>query len=118
PKVERSNYWDIGISRQMTKEWQLGIDGFYKQAHNLIDLGQFGAPVILSPFNYTKGTVFGAELTTTYTSGGLSLFGNFSWVRATGFRPDSQQFLWANDELAFAQSHSVTLDHESEFTVS
>jgi hypothetical protein len=94
------------------------LDGFYKKAHNLIDLGQFGTPVILAPFNYRKGFVYGAELSTTYTSGGLSLFGNFSWVRASASQPDSQQFLWANDELAFAQTHNIALDHESEFTIS
>ncbi len=59
PKVERSNYFDAGVSHQFTKEWQVSLDGFYKQAHNLIDLGQFGAPVILAPYNYRTGTVYG-----------------------------------------------------------
>ncbi len=118
PKVERSNYFDAGISHQFSKEFQVNVDGFYKQAQQLIDLGQFGAPVILAPFNYRKGTVYGAELSTTYTHDGLSMFGNFSWVRAMGFDPDSQQFLWANDELAYAQHHNVELDHEGEYTIS
>jgi outer membrane receptor for ferrienterochelin and colicin len=52
PKVERSNYYDAGISHQFSPALQVNVDGFYKQAKNLVDLGQFGAPVILAPFNY------------------------------------------------------------------
>ncbi len=118
PKAERSNYFDFGVTRQVTKPWQLGIDAFYKQAHNLIDLGQFGAPVIESPFNYRAGTVYGAELSSTYTEGGLSLFGNFSFVRTAAHDIDTQQFLIDDAELAFIQNHDIHLDHESEFTVS
>jgi outer membrane receptor for ferrienterochelin and colicins len=33
----------------------LGIDTFYEQAQHLIDEGQFGAPIILTPFNYLMG---------------------------------------------------------------
>ena len=40
--VERDNYYDAGISRQLTPAWQVTLDGFYKQAKNLIDDGQFG----------------------------------------------------------------------------
>jgi hypothetical protein len=29
----------------------VGLDGYYKLATNLIDEGQFGAPIILSAFN-------------------------------------------------------------------
>lgn len=118
PKVEKSNYYDIGISRQITKPWQVNVDGFYKQAHNLVDLGQFGAPVILAPFNYREGTVYGAEVSTTYTQDGFSAFGNFSWVRTAAHDIDSQQFLIENDELAYIKNHDIHLDHEAEFAVS
>jgi outer membrane receptor protein involved in Fe transport len=117
-KVERSNYYDIGISRQFSDPWQVSLDGFYKQAHNLVDLGQFGAPVIFAPFNYKQATVSGAELSTTYKQGGFSAFGNFSWVKTMAHDIDSQQFLIASDELAFIQNHSIHLDHDSEFAVS
>jgi outer membrane receptor protein involved in Fe transport len=118
PKVEKSNYYDIGISRQITKPWLVNVDGFYKQSHNLVDLGQFGAPVILAPFNYREGTVYGAEVSSTYTQGGFSAFGNFSWVKTAAHDIDSQQFLIGNDELAFIKNHDIHLDHEAEFAVS
>ena len=34
----------------------LGLDSYYKASHNMIDEGQFGAPIILTPFNYLTGT--------------------------------------------------------------
>jgi outer membrane receptor protein involved in Fe transport len=118
PKVERSHYFDIGMSRQITKPWQVNLDGFYKIANNLVDNGQFGNAVIISPFNYRVGNVYGAELSTTYTQGGLSTFGNFSWVVAKGKDINSQQFLFASDELAYIQDHYVRLDHEANYTAS
>jgi outer membrane receptor protein involved in Fe transport len=116
PKVERSNYYDLGISRQVNPGWQVNLDSFYKQADNLIDLGQFGAPLILAPFNYKKGTVYGAELSTTYKVGGFSTFGNFSWVKTLAHDIDSQQYLIDNPELDYIMDHNIHLDHESEFT--
>ena len=118
PKAERSNYYDVGISRQITPPLQLTLDGFYKTSRSLIDEGQFGAPVIESPFNYNKGTVYGAELSATYKQGGLSLFANLSWVRTTATQVSSQQYLFAADEFAYIQNHNIHLDHESEYTVS
>jgi outer membrane receptor protein involved in Fe transport len=116
PKVERSNYFDIGVSRQITKPWTVNVDGFYKQAHNLVDLGQFGAAVILSPFNYRDGRVYGAEISSAYKQGRLSAFGNLAWVVAEGQYIDSQQFLIDSDELNYIQDHYIKLDHQSSYT--
>jgi outer membrane receptor protein involved in Fe transport len=117
-RVERSHYFDVGISRQITTPWRVNVDAFYKDAHNLVDNGQFGAPVIITPFNYRLGRVYGAELSSTYTQGGFSAFGNFSWVVAQGKDIISQQFLFGNDELAFIRDHFIKLDHEGNYTAS
>jgi len=118
PKVERSNYYDVGVSRQLSKPWQVNLDGFYKSARNLIDEGQFGAAIIESPFNYAVGTVYGADISSTYKYGGLSTFGNFAWVHTLAHDIDSQQFEFGNDELAYIQAHNIQLDHDSTFTAS
>jgi outer membrane receptor protein involved in Fe transport len=118
PRVERSNYFDLGISRQITKPWTVNVDGFYKQARNLVDLGQFGQAVILSPFNYYSGHVAGADISSEYKQGRVSAFGNLAWVVTGGRNIDSQQFLIDPDELAYIQTHFIPLDHESEFTAS
>ncbi len=118
PKVERSNYYDLGFSRQMSKQWLVNVDGFYKQADQLVDLGQFGQALILSPFNYEKGFDYGPEVSTTYKLDNFSTFGNFAWVQTGGRNIDSQQFLIDSDELAYIQDHYIKLDHESAYTMS
>jgi outer membrane receptor protein involved in Fe transport len=118
PKVERSNYYDAGVSEQITKPWQVNVDGFYKQAKNLVDLGQFGDAVIFTPFNYQYGVVYGAEISGTYKQGGFSLFGNFAYVLTRGKNIISQQFTIENDELAYISQNSIPLDHQSLYTAS
>lgn len=118
PRVERSDYYDVGISRQITKEFKVNVDGFYKFAHQLVDLGQFGDAIILSPYNYSEGRVEGAELNLDYKQGGFSAFCNFSWVKTLAHDIDTQQFTFASNELAFIDANNIKLDHESEYTVS
>jgi len=118
PRVERSNYYDAGLSRQITKSLGVTVDGFYKQARQLVDLGQFGNALILSPYNYAQGTVYGAELGTIYKEGGFSGFANFSWVRTMAHDIDTQQFYFASDELTYIQQHNIRLDHDADYTVS
>ena len=117
-KVERSNYYDVGISHDVTSNWNVNVDSFFKDAHNLVDNGQFGAPVIITPFNYRLGQVWGAELSSTYTSGPISAFGNFSYVNTLGEDIISQQYLFDNDELAYIHNHFIKLDHEGQYTAS
>ncbi len=54
-KAERDNYYDAGVEQVLLPGWQIGFDAYYKQARNLIDEGQFGAPIILTAFNYARG---------------------------------------------------------------
>ncbi|MGA2440654.1 MAG: TonB-dependent receptor [Tepidisphaeraceae bacterium] len=118
PLVERSNYYDAGVSEQITKAWQVNVDGFYKQAKNLIDLGQFGNAVIFTPFNYRYGVVYGAEASTTYKAEGFTAFGNFAWTLDQGKDIVSQQFTIDSSELAYIQNQAIPLDHQSEYTAS
>ena len=116
PTAERSNYYDIGIQRKLSDEWTIGVDGFYKQSRNLVDLGQFGAALIETPFNYAAGKVYGAELSTQYQHDGFSAFGNLSWVETRAHDINSQQFQIDPDEFAFIADHNIKLDHEAEFS--
>jgi outer membrane receptor for ferrienterochelin and colicin len=118
PKAESSHYFDVGINHQISKPWSMSLDGYYKLAHNLIDEGQFGAPVIETPFNYRSGVVYGAELSSMYTQNGLSLFGNGSWVVTSAHDIVSQEYTIEPTEYDYILNHDIHLDHESEFTVS
>ncbi len=115
-KVERDHYFDAGLSRQITRSWQVTLDSFCKLARNLLDDGQFGSAVILNNFNYTKGTVYGAELSSTCKQGPLSIYGNFSYVQTQARNIDSSQYEFPNNELAYVSANSIQLDHQSLFT--
>ncbi len=54
-KSERSQVFDVGATQEVLPGLKVGIDAYYKYARNLLDEGQFGAPVILTPFNYRVG---------------------------------------------------------------
>lgn len=117
-KAERSHYFDVGISQIVLPGWTVGVDSYYKLATDLIDEGQFGAPIILSAFNYATGRVAGAEFTTSYDQGPWSLYGNVAWSRAMGEDIVSAQFNFAPDELAFIQNNFIHLDHDQTWTAS
>jgi outer membrane receptor protein involved in Fe transport len=116
PKVERDHYFDAGLSRQITAPWQVTVDTFCKLARNLLDDGQFGSAVILNNFNYTSGTVYGAELSSTWTQGPFSACGNFSYVQTWAKNIDSVENEFPNNELVYLSANSVQLDHQGRFT--
>ena len=111
-KSERSNYFDVGVSQIMVPGLTVGVDGFYKISNNLIDEGQFGAPIILTAFNYANGLQEGVEFTSSYDRGPWSIYGNLSWSRALGKNITSAQFNFGADELAFIGSNFIHLDHD------
>ena len=117
-KPESANYFDAGMTEQLTRPFSMGIDGYYKISRNLIDEGQFGSALIFTPFNYAEGNQYGAEVTANYTQGGFNAYANFGFERGTGKQIVSSQFLFEPDELAFIRNHWVFLDHDQRYTVS
>jgi outer membrane receptor protein involved in Fe transport len=111
-RAERSNYFDAGISQIVVPGLTIGVDAYYKQSNNLIDEGQFGAPIILTAFNYAQGQQSGVELTGSYDRGPLSLYANLAYSRAMGKNINSAQFNFAPDELAYIQNNFIHLDHD------
>jgi outer membrane receptor protein involved in Fe transport len=111
-RAERSHYFDAGISQMVVPGLTVGLDGYYKQSRNLIDEGQFGAPIILTAFNYTRGQQSGVELTASYDHGPLSLYANLAWSRAIGKDINSAQYNFSVAELAYIQGGFIYLDHD------
>src|SRR5438105_3671202 len=75
-KAERAHYFDAGVTQKIGDDFQVGIDGFYKHARNVLDEGQFGQALILSSFNYREGEIYGGEFTANYQHKGLSSYLN------------------------------------------
>jgi outer membrane receptor protein involved in Fe transport len=115
-RAERSNYYDIGISQIVIPGLTVGVDAYYKESHNLIDEGQFGAPIILTAFNYAKGVQEGVELTGNYDRGPWSVYGNVALSRAMGKDIVSAQNNFSADELAYIANNWIHLDHDQKWT--
>jgi outer membrane receptor protein involved in Fe transport len=117
-KAERSHYFDVGVDQQLMPGLKAGIDLYYKIAHNLIDEGQFGAPIILTAFNYDHATNMGVELTTSYTTGNLTLYGSLALAQQKARKITSAQFNFAPDELDFIAANDIHTDHDQFMTAS
>ena len=118
PLAEQANYYDVGAQQKITDRITVGLDSYYKQSHNLIDEGQFGAPIILTPFNYSYGKQYGVELTSSYTAEDFTAYLNLAWQSARGKNIDSAQFNFGADDLAYIAQHYIHLDHEQRVTAS
>lgn len=118
PLPEQANYYDIGAQQKISDQITIGLDSYYKQSHNLIDEGQFGAPIILTPFNYAYGKQYGVELTSSYSAEDLTAYLNLAWQSARGKSIDSAQFNFSADDLSYIAEHYIHLDHEQRVTAS
>ena len=118
PLAEQANYYDLGLQQKITRQLTLGVDTYYKQSTNLIDEGQFGAPIILTPFNYRYGKQYGAEFTANYTTREFTAYLNLSAQSAKGKDIESAQFNFAPADLAYIANNYIHLDHEQQQTAS
>ena len=117
-KAERDDYYDAGITHDFTSAWQMGVDGYYKDAKDLLDEGQFGPALIFSPFNYARGRVWGIELSSTFTAEAFSSYFNVAYSRALGNQVVSGQYNFDPADLVYIQNHYVHLDHDQTWTAS
>jgi outer membrane receptor protein involved in Fe transport len=118
PMAERANYFDAGVEQKLLDGLTLGIDSYYRRSQNLIDEGQFGAPIILTPFNYLKGKIEGVEFTGNYATKNFSTYANLSFQTAIGRQIESAQFNFSADELAYIADNYIHLDHEQRVNAS
>jgi outer membrane receptor for ferrienterochelin and colicins len=119
PIAERANYYDLGLQQTLLdKRLTLGLDSFYEQAQHLIDEGQFGAPIILTPFNYRYGLIGGVEISANYTLQNFSAYLNSAWQGAHGKGVESAQFNFDQPSLDYIASNYIHLDHEGRVAAS
>jgi outer membrane receptor protein involved in Fe transport len=118
PKAERADYFDAGVVQKLFPGAQIGVDSFYKASRNLGDEGQFGAPIILTPFNYQSGRQYGLEVTLSYQKDNFSAYINPSYERAAGRNIVSSEFQFDPADLAYIADNYIPLDHQQIGTVS
>ncbi len=115
-KATRSNYFDTGITQKLLPSLQVGLDAYLQTATNEGDVGQFGAPIILTDFTYTRAKIYGGELTANYESGPWSAYGNLGWATSLASGISSAQFNFSAFELAYINSHWISVDHDQRWT--
>jgi outer membrane receptor protein involved in Fe transport len=117
-KAEREHYFDAGVEQRFNGGLKLAIDAYYKKKRNLLDEGQFGSAVVLSPFNYAKGYAWGVELSGNYTHGPIDLYANVARGDEKAKDIVSAQYFFAPDELAYIANHYIYTDHSQKLTAS
>ncbi|MBC3864120.1 TonB-dependent receptor [Undibacterium jejuense] len=117
-KSERTHYFDVGVSHKVNDKLSLTVDAYYKNISNMLDEGQFGQALILSPFNYAKGFAKGLEISVVYSEKNWGTFLNTSIQKAQGTNIVSGQSLFAPDKLAYIANNYVYVDHDQTYTVS
>jgi outer membrane receptor protein involved in Fe transport len=115
---ERSHVFDVGVVQKIypIPGLEVGVDGYYKTARDLLDDGQFGAAYVLNGFNYDRGENIGLELKSTYTNGNFRAWGNLAWAKQIATNVVSNQFLFEQDELNYIATHYVYTDHAQVLT--
>ncbi len=116
-RAERASYYDLGVIEKLSTYFTLGLDGYYKQVTNLLDEGQFGQALILTPFNYAQGYQEGIELSATYNHDNWSGYLNFAVSEAKGKNIISGQSTFSPDELAYIADHYIYLDHDQRYSL-
>jgi outer membrane receptor protein involved in Fe transport len=119
PVAERADYYDVGLQQKfLDRRLTVGTDSFYKSSLHMIDEGQFGAPIILTPFNYHFGRIVGIEFTGNYTVDAFSAYGNLAFQSAKGETIESSQFNFTAQQLAYISDNYIHLDHEERVSAS
>ena len=118
PYAERNNYYDVGVSQKLSSAVTIAIDTYYSKSKRLVDEGQFGAPIILTPFNYADGRQYGAEFTGSYQVHKLNAYLSFAYSKAQGRNIISSEFNFSPDDLAYIANHYIYLDHDQTYSAS
>jgi outer membrane receptor protein involved in Fe transport len=116
--AERADYFDVGVTVKPLRGLTMGLSAYYKIAQNLLDEGQFGAPISLTSFNYANAIVKGVEFNASYDEGPWSVYFNGAYGSGIGNNINSAQFNFGTAELAYIANNYIFLDHSQGWTMS
>jgi outer membrane receptor protein involved in Fe transport len=117
-RAERADYFDVGVTAKPLRGLTVGLSAYYKIAQNLLDEGQFGAPITLTSFNYANAIVKGVEFNASYDEGPWSVYFNGAYGSGIGTNINSAQFNFGQAELAYIANNYIALDHSQGWTMS
>ena len=117
-KSEGEHYFDAGVEQRIKGGFKVAVDAYYKLKRDLLDEGQFGSSLVLSPFNYAKGYAWGIELSGNYTHGPIDLYANVARGAEKATDIISAQYFFAPEELAYIRNHYIYTDHSQNWTAS
>lgn len=115
-RAERETLYDAGVNLTPFAHFTLTLDGYHKHKRNLIDEGQFGEALVLSPYNYARGYNYGIEVGGNYRRGPLSLYANVAAAEQRANDIISNQFFFGAAELAYIRTHYIYTDHNQKIT--
>ena len=118
PYAERDNYFDLGVRKQVSRALSIGLGGYYRMAHNLVQEDQESSPLLLVPYNYREGRNQGIELSANYVQGPLTAYVNYTMARAVARDEITSEFNFSSFELAYTANHYVHLDNDEARTAS
>jgi opacity protein-like surface antigen/outer membrane receptor protein involved in Fe transport len=134
---ERSHVFDAGVVQQLLPQCpgtggmptkapvapascpslEVGANVYYKRAKDLLDDGQFGQAYVLTAFNYDRAENYGLELMARFRFGNFALDTNWAFARQHAFGGIvSNQALFSQDKLDFAEANTINTDHEQYIT--
>jgi outer membrane receptor protein involved in Fe transport len=117
--AETDDYFDVGIRQRIRRHLNVGVDGFFKLAHNQLDLAQFGNTVVTAPLTYRQGRGWGSDFSLAYEDDPLAAYFNFSYAVLQAKYINAGAFLADDaDEVAYVANHWVTTDDNQMFTAS
>jgi len=117
-KVEKTDYFDVGLKYQATKELNFGVDGYYKNIRDMHDEGQFGQALIYKPFNYDKAKIYGLEFSSDYKIKNFTAFANVAYQKAQAKGINSGQYLHEVGEVDYSKTTYLNPDHAQRTTAS
>ena len=117
-KAEKTDYFDVGLKYQASKELNFGVDGYYKNIRDMLDEGQFGQALIYKPFNYDQANIYGLEFSSDYKIKNFTAFANVAYQKAQAKGINSGQYLHEVAEVDYSQKTSLNPDHAQRVTAS
>jgi len=110
PLPEESDEIDAAFDWAISPRVTVTADAYRKTAKNLLDEGQFAAPLVTVPFNFAKGRSVGADAQIAFKDGALSTWLGLSVRRARGERITSSEYNFSTAVLTYLNRHWVDLD--------